>query len=153
MNPESPQNLTRLKWVWINFIAWFAGFACTMSLMFPYEALGIGNQSAIGLGMGAGVGFVQGRFLKRYQFSAKTWFWASFIGLSIPYLLYDVGAFLINRYHLAINTTPELILPFATAIGSLLAGWIQYDRVLQKISTRRWPNSWDSYRASLTQSS
>ena len=115
--------LSELTWIWFTTAGWFTGFAFTLLIGLPLEALGIGKQSMIGIGMGAGVGLLQARLLRRYGISGKIWFWTSFIGMSIPYILNDLLAM-----------RPEEVLPISTAIGSLLVGGLQYFYQLRSIS-------------------
>ncbi len=133
MNHNTLKPLTLKRWVWFTALGWLTGFACTMLIIFLFEALHIGNQSMIGIGMGAGVGLIQALLLKRYQLSGKHWFWSTFIGMSVPYLLYDLVS-------LFISMRPETILPIATALGGLLAGTLQYYTVLKPHpgSSRYW---------------
>jgi len=121
--------LSELTWVGFTTAGWFTGFAFTLLIGLPLEALGIGNQSMIGIGMGAGVGLLQARLLGRYGISGKIWFWTSFIGMSIPYILYDLLAE-------KIKMRPEEVLPIITAIGSLLVGGLQYNYQLKSISKK-----------------
>lgn len=121
--------LSELTWVGFTTAGWFTGFAFTLLIGLPLEALGIGNQSMIGIGMGAGVGLLQARLLGRYGISGKIWFWTSLIGMSIPYILYDLLAE-------KIKMRPEEVLPIITAIGSLLVGGLQYNYQLKSISKK-----------------
>ena len=125
--------LSELTWIWFTTAGWFTGLAFTLLIGLPLEALGIGNQSMIGIGMGAGVGLLQARLLRRYGISGKTWFWTSFVGMSIPYILYDLLA-------TKIIMRSEEVLPILTAIGSLLVGGLQYNYQLKSISNKS--NSW-----------
>jgi hypothetical protein len=121
--------LSELTWIWFTTTGWFTGLAFTLLIGLPLEALGIGNQSMIGIGMGAGVGLLQARLLRRYGISGKIWFWTSFVGMSIPYILYDLLAE-------KIIMRPEEVLPILTAIGSLLVGGLQYEYQLKSISNK-----------------
>ena len=121
--------LSELTWIWFTTAGWFTGFALTLLIGLPLEALGIGNQAMIGIGMGAGVGLLQARLLRRYGISGKIWFWTSFIGMSIPYIFYDLPA---EKIHMR----PEEVLPIVTAMGSLLVGGLQYSYQLKSISKK-----------------
>lgn len=89
-----------------------------------YETFSAGNTKE---------NLMQARLLVRYEISGKAWFWTSFVGMSIVYILYDVlGA--------KINMGPEEVLPLVTAVGSLLAGVLQYHYVLKP--TSRKSGSW-----------
>jgi hypothetical protein len=127
MGKTFPKPLSKLTWIWFTTAGWFAGFAFTLLIGLPLEALGIGNQSMIGIGMGAGVGLLQALLLRRYGISGKIWFWTSFIGMSIPYILFDLLAE-------KIKMRPEEVLPIITAIGSLLMGVLQYNFQVALIS-------------------
>jgi len=129
MDQIHPTTLTKSKWLWYTTAGWFTGFVFSLLIGLPLEAIGIGNQSMIGIGMGAGVGLLQARLVRRYGISAKDWFWTTFSGMSIPYITYDVLA-------VKIKLVPEEVLPFATAIGSLMVGGLQYHYLLKSISKK-----------------
>jgi hypothetical protein len=129
VNNEHSKLLTVKAWTLFTSAGWFVGFVFILLLGLPYEALGIGGQSSVGIGMGTGVGLVQALLLRRYGVSGKWWFLTSCIGMSIPYMIYDLMA-------VSINLRPEQVLPAATAIGSLIVGWLQYQFILRPISTK-----------------
>jgi NhaP-type Na+/H+ or K+/H+ antiporter len=56
------------------------------------EALGLGGvQVLVGVGMGAGLGLLQGRALRGVLHSFAPWFWSCVVGLGAPFLAWDIA--------------------------------------------------------------
>ena len=112
------------SWVKLTTFGWWLGFAVTILIVLAMDAVAEveGAQFMIGLGMGAGVGYLQGRLLHRWLGTGYGWFFASTIGMGIPFVVGDVaGAFGMNvGYSLGLYV----------AVGSLLIGLLQW-RVLR----------------------
>lgn len=133
MNQVVQRPLTVSRWTLQTTVGWFIGFVLIISLGIVSENAGIGDQSIVGIAMGFGVGFMQWFLLKKISPIGKSWMWFSTMGLSVPFILYDI---LGPQF----NLRPESALPFATALGALLAGWLQYRYILAAISpkSKRW---------------
>jgi hypothetical protein len=81
------------------------------------EAVGLPEgQFAIGLGMGATVGFLQWRQARRSFGATSAWFWASAVGMTCPFALCDLVGYGPDGW--------ALIAP--TALGALLVGLGQH---------------------------
>jgi hypothetical protein len=135
MNQEPPIETFRItKWITVNFWAWLAGFFATLLVIFAMEAVHLGNQSMIGIGMGAGVGWVQGRYLKKFGIDSVKWFLYCFAGLSISYISYDI---LVIFWPIS----PDDYLFIFTFIGGLLAGVFQWWFMLRRLYSKSffWP--------------
>lgn len=124
MNTSSVKPITIWSWTLNNLLGWLIGFALIMSVGILLDGLHIVNQSMIGIGMGAGVGLMQNRIISKHLEVKGKWFWCTFIGMSIPYILFD----LLSPVFKIIT---EETLPVATSIGGLLIGMFQYQFILK----------------------
>ena len=125
----TPFNLTR--WILLTVAGWFTGVVIIIGLGLITESTGLnlGGNSVVGIGMGAGVGWMQWLALKKHIAVSKNWIWFSIAAFTITYVVADIlGGF----YELK----PETFLPFATALGALLSGLLQYQFILNKLSSR-----------------
>jgi hypothetical protein len=80
-------------WLRATWLGWVLGVPCVALLALAGEAAGIGgSQFLVGLGMGAGVGILQGRALRPLHVSPLHWALASAVGLALPFLASDLAA-------------------------------------------------------------
>lgn len=107
-------------WVKATTFGWWLGFAMVVLLAVTLESVFAveGAQSMIGVGMGAGVGFMQGRFLDRSLGSRHRWLLASTVGMGTPFVVGDIAG--------AIGVGIPYSLALYAAIGGLLAGLLQW---------------------------
>lgn len=114
------RRLTFLKtkqWIKVTFWGWLLGVLFLILLSSLLDSLGIEDmQFYIGIGMGAGVGLLQWRLLRKYYEISILWFIYSSIGMGLPFLIFD---FLVDP-----NLSYKL--PLSVAIGGLLVGLLQY---------------------------
>ena len=80
--------------------------------------------------MGAEVGFLQGRALRRFQLRAIPWFWSSVTGLALPFLAWDMAQ--------ALGMTWTYSLPACVALGGLLAGCWQAVLLRRRLAGPTW---------------
>jgi hypothetical protein len=64
--------------------------------------------------MGAGIGFMQGRFMRSIVHKVAPWTWSCIVGLAIPFLLTDIAK--------AAGLDLPYSLQLAVAVGGLTAG-------------------------------
>jgi hypothetical protein len=103
------------RWVRATWGGWLLGIPCIIALALAGEAVGIGgSQVLVGAGMGAGVGFMQGRVMRGVIGKAAPWAAASLIGLALPFLATDLAN--IAGLH------PAYSLHLAVAAGGLVVG-------------------------------
>lgn len=136
MNTELQKPIHLSRWIAYNIAGWILGIVLLIGFASVGELVGgadIGGQAAIGIGMGTGVGFMQWRILKNEFPSPQKWLWFSIFGFSFSYILFDVLSLLIPM-------KPEIFTPFATAIGAILTGWLQYKYVLEPVymDSKKW---------------
>jgi len=132
------------KWILLTWSGWFVGVALVLGLSAVLEMLQagklLGDQSAVGIGMGFGVGLMQWIMLKNHLKSSQGWIWSSLIGFAIGYIAVD-------KYCSSLSLKPESYLPFATALGALITGLLQYFFILKKVSNSAMSWIWVSFFA------
>lgn len=102
-------------WLRATWYGWLLGVPLIIVLALAGEAVGIGgSQVLVGLGMGTGIGLMQGRAIRPLLPRPAAWCFSSVVGLSLPFLVTDLSP-LVGR---------ELpySLPVAVATGGLLSG-------------------------------
>jgi len=107
-------------WIRACLGGWLLGLGMIVLLAVLSDMVGTQVQFIVGLGMGLGLGFVQGRFLRGFVSPAR-WMWATVGGLVLPFLAWDVAA--------AAGLAAAFDAPRCVVAGGLLAGGIQ-SRVL-----------------------
>ena len=81
------------RWLRATLLGWLLGLPLIILMALAGEAIGLGgSQVLVGAGMGAGVGFMQGRALRRTLGTAVPWFWSTTVGLAMPFLAVDLAA-------------------------------------------------------------
>ena len=79
-------------WIGATTLGWILGVPIVAGLALIGEGLGIGGvQVLVGAGMGLGVGLLQGRLVRRLGVSWVNWALACTLGLSAPFLVWDVA--------------------------------------------------------------
>jgi hypothetical protein len=116
MSENATTNLAFGRWVRATWAGWLLGIPCIILLALLADVVGIGGlQVMVGLGMGASVGWMQGRVLRqRLNQPVRVWFWSCVIGLSAPFL-----AFVLAK---AVGLGGVYSLYLAVALGGLLVG-------------------------------
>jgi hypothetical protein len=104
-----------LLWVRATWLGWLLGIPLVIAFALLGEAVGIGGvQVLVGAGMGAGIGLMQGRFIRNVLHQSVSWIWSCVVGLSAPFLVTDISK--------AIGVGLPYSLPVAVAVGGLIAG-------------------------------
>ena len=102
-------------WLRATWLGWLLGVPLIVLLALMGEAVGIGGvQVLVGLGMGTGVGLLQGRALRSVLGRAGPWICSSALGLALPFLIADVAA--------AARWDVTYSLHWCVAIGGLIVG-------------------------------
>lgn len=117
-SPAYPTQTLYLQWVRASFAGWLLGIPLIIVFALLGEAIGIGGvQVLVGLAMGAGIGFMQGRVLQPLLHNKRAWMLSWLIGLSLPFLLADLSL----RFRWGLPYSPYI----AISIGGLLVGIYQ----------------------------
>ena len=90
--PTQVESSVLTRWIRATTIGWLLGFVLVVVSALAWDLLGGHAQFMVGVGMGAGVGFVQMRVLDERVESARRWLWASTLGMGVPFLLWDLGS-------------------------------------------------------------
>ena len=133
IRPETPEPGRQLyvSWLLATFAGWLAGLFLVISAAVLGDLLGFGGfQVMLGLGMGAGVGFMQERIVRHWFGPARPWLWASVIGMGVPFLASDLLGFV-----RAGNSVSMLL---TVAAGGLLAGYLQSRFLGNNVARARW---------------
>lgn len=79
-------------WLRATWFGWLLGVPIIIVLALVGEAIGIGGaQVLVGIGMGTGVGLMQGRVIRSILNRRVPWIWSTIIGLGAPFLLTDIS--------------------------------------------------------------
>jgi len=111
-----------------TFGGWLLGIVAVILLAEISGLIHLGDQFAVGIGMGSGVGFVQWRVARKWFGASSGWMWASVVALGTPFVLTDVMAI-----SWAVNE--EVSLFINAFLGALLLGLLQW-RILRARSER-----------------
>lgn len=116
---------TATAWIGATWGGWLLGFGFIIAFALISDVIGLsGTQSFVGLGMGAGVGLVQARLVRRRLLPAfAPWFWSCVIGITAPFLIIDILRI--------VGVGLPYSLQAAVAAGGLLTGVLQA-RILEK---------------------
>lgn len=107
------------RWVRGTFAGWLLGFVFIILGAIAGDLIGMReSQFIVGIGMGAGVGYAQGRVAKQWLGATRHWVWASVIGMGVPFVVFDLVAAVWSEF-------PNLLLLPLVAIGGLLVGLLQ----------------------------
>jgi len=113
------------RWVYLTFLGWALGFLLMLLLIGVFGMIGLGEtQVPIGLGMGAGVGLLQGRLIRERLGTGRSWLYACAAGLTAPFLVRDLAKL------------ADIDLPYTLAgsviVGGFMVGLLQW-RVLRPL--------------------
>ncbi len=79
------------RWIKATFFGWLLGLVFILLLSALLDGLGIEHlQFYLGTGMGAGVGFMQWRYLSKTISMHGKWFWTSAIAMSGAFFVFDL---------------------------------------------------------------
>jgi hypothetical protein len=80
-----------LRWTLFTCVGWLFGIPIIIVLALLGEAVGIGGaQTIVGAGMGAGIGLLQSRVIRRLVHNPFWWICSCVIGLGTPFLVTDI---------------------------------------------------------------
>jgi len=88
MSDSDPKTLF-WRWVKVSTAGWLLGLVIVIALSLLWEVFGGSAQFMVGIGIGAGVGFAQGRVLSGWIGSYRPWMLASTLGMGAPFVAGD----------------------------------------------------------------
>jgi hypothetical protein len=124
--------ISAARWILQTFLGWSAGFVLAIALIVCVDALGVpSTQFPLAIGMGLGVGLLQGRMVAPLLGGGRSWVAATTLGLSLPFVLADLLRLL--------GIPVPYSLAAYVALGGVLAGALQW-RLLrsQAVATTAW---------------
>lgn len=125
--PDPDARTLLLSWTKATCYGWFLGFLLVVLLTLVADALGGTVQWVVGVGMGGGVGYMQGRRIGRWIERPRRWALASALGMGAPFGVWDIGA--------ARGVDLPWALPASIFLGGLLVGTLQW-ALLRPVSRR-----------------
>lgn len=118
------------RWVRATTLGWLLGLVLTVVLAIAWDQIGGGAQFMVGIGMGAGVGFAQARVLGEWGQPAGRWFWATTVGMGLPFVMWDLGSLAAIEAFFS--------LPLSVFAGSLLVGTLQSILLRRRFTRPSW---------------
>lgn len=116
-----------VRWILATTLGWLLGFVILVALAFAWSPFGDEAQFMVGVGMGCGVGYLQGRVLRKRIAASWQWCAASTFGMGMPFILCDLFTL--------VGVPFPYSLPLYMALGGLFVGLLQ-ERLLRKLSSR-----------------
>jgi hypothetical protein len=122
MSPEHSQADRQFftRWVRGTFAGWLLGFVFIILAAIAGDLIGMGqgeSQFIVGIGMGAGVGYAQGRMARQWFGATRRWAWATVIGMGVPFVASDFVGAVWGEF--------SFWLPLTVVTGGLLVGLLQ----------------------------
>lgn len=123
-------------WTRYTFYGWFLGVVLILLFSSILDGIGIeGMQFYLGLGMGAGIGTMQWWLLKKHGGISLKWVWFLILGLTSPFIAFDLLFKAILPYKLAV----------CLVLGAILSGSLQIFVLRDYSPKARW---WVTYACS-----
>lgn len=129
VDPADPRLLKR--WIRATLFGWLLGFLLVIAMVIIGGMIGMGEfQFPVGVGMGAGVGYMQGRIVRQWLGGIGYWVTASVVGLGVPFVLSDLAVFVWDGFAYS--------LPLCVSVGGLLAGLLQRRLLRTRFHRANW---------------
>lgn len=130
------------KWVLFTFLGWLLGIVLILFLSGMFDSVGIeGLQFYVGLGVSAGVGFMQWLVLRKTVGMSLNWLWYSLLGIATPFLVFDLIS-IFTPYSLK-----EYYIPISVIIGGIAIGALQAKLLKPYVNGSTTPWIWLSFGA------
>ena len=118
------------SWIRATTLGWLIGFVLVVALAMVWDVLGGGAQFMVGVGMGAGVGYMQARVTSTWTGRIQPWLWASIVGMGVPFVLWDVAS--------ATAAKALFSLPVCVLLGGVLTGVLQKPLLRPQFERTSW---------------
>ncbi len=125
--------VTMLQWVCYTAAGWLLGVVLVLVVSFVFDALAIGGQLPVAIGMGLSVAAAQWLMLRKQLAIGFTWVWVSVACFCVAFFTGDAATFLLR-------VPTETVLPFTTVLAVTSTSWFQYRYMLNNKpgSTKSW---------------
>lgn len=127
---KQPERSPFARWVRATTVGWLLGLALVVVLAMVWNMIGGEAQFMVGVGMGAGVGYMQARVVGAWVDSTRQWLWMSIIGMGFPFVLWDFGA--------VAGIEAFFSLPRCVLVGGLLVGVLQQRLLRLRFERASW---------------
>ncbi|HCR49758.1 MAG TPA: hypothetical protein PLL64_02560 [Rhodothermales bacterium] len=118
-----------VTWTRYTFYGWFLGVILILLFSSVFDGVGVeGMQFYLGLAMGAGIGVMQWWLLKKHGGISLKWVWFLILGLTIPFIAFDLLFQAMLPYKLAVCLT----------LGAILSGGLQTFVLLDYSPKAKW---------------
>ncbi|MCK4775231.1 MAG: hypothetical protein KAT30_10615 [Candidatus Krumholzibacteria bacterium] len=118
------------RWVLATFAGYCLGFVLTILGAIAGDLIGMPeSQFIVGIGMGAGVGFAQGRAARKWLGATIHWVWTTVIGMGVAFVVFDLVAAVWSEFSDVLSLQLDVI------FGGLLVGLLQR-RILRSHSDK-----------------
>jgi len=118
------------SWIRATALGWLIGFVLVVVLAIVWDMIGGGAQFMLGVGMGAGVGYMQARVARAWTGRIQPWLWTSVIGMGVPFVLWDIGS--------VAGLEALFSLPVCVLLGGLLTGVLQQRLLRSRFERTFW---------------
>lgn len=119
-----------LRWVRATALGWLLGFVLVLVLALAWDMIGGGAQFMVGVGMGAGIGFMQSRAIGDRVKPARQWLWTSTIGVGSPFVLWDLSGLA--------GLESLFSMPRCVLMGGLFVGMLQWRLLRPRFERAAW---------------
>jgi len=127
---EQPERSLFRSWVRVTMWGWLIGLVLVVGMAIVWDVFGGGAQFMVGVGMGAGVGYMQARVAKAWTGGIRPWLWTSVIGMGAPFIVSDIGS--------AAGVAALYSLPVCVLVGGLLTGALQRRLLRPRFERTSW---------------
>lgn len=118
------------SWIRATTLGWLVGLVLVVVLAAAWDTMGGEAQFMVGAGIGAGVGYMQARVVRAWAGRSQAWFWASTMGMGMPFVLWDVVS--------AAGVKAFFSLPVCVLLGGLLTGGLQQRLLRSQFERTAW---------------
>ncbi len=139
MDRKSTQPFSVKQWMLFTSLGWILGVVLILLLAELSEAFAVTIDFPLGVGLGLGIGFMQWLVLRKYVETSFKWIGLTVLGLSFPFVLYDICSQLF--------CIPEIWLFLNFGIGGVVSGYLQYRFFLIALSKKSKCWLWYSFYA------
>jgi len=125
-----PKRSLSQSWIRATTLGWLIGLVMVVVLAMVWDMIGGGAQFMVGVGMGAGVGYMQARVARAWTGQIQPWLWTSIIGMGVPFVFWDIGSLT--------GMKALFSLPVCVLAGGLLTGLLQQRLLRPRFERTTW---------------
>ena len=132
MNAEikHPKRSLSRSWLLATTLGWLIGLVLVVVLAMIWDLIGGGAQFMVGVGIGAGVGYMQARVARTWTDRTQPWLWTTVIGMGAPFVCWDIAS--------ATGVQIAFSLPVCVLLGGLFTGVLQHRLLRPQFERTSW---------------